>query len=136
MSYTLRPRNKAIEPFRSGAFFWSWLLTEGVGLPIGCGRSIVPAMYRYTPDRLGRDPMSNDGFHVLAKQARVMATCARGLLNIERGKHDEYSRMSPEEQQRVSTNVSMYRMPVRSDWLEGVERFVTFAEQSGGFWIR
>lgn len=140
MSYDLVPRNKELEPLYFGAFSWSWMLRAGVGLVIGTGDSIVPASYRYMPDKRGRDPNSNDGFHVTSKQAKLMAEVAKGLLSVEYGKHKEYEEASAAERERWdapgSLGTGLYHLPVRKDFLEKVERFVEWAPKSGGFWIR
>ena len=138
MGYDLKPKNKELEWFTMGAFSWSWMLDAGVGLVLGQGKGIKPATYRYIPDKKGASPCSNDGFHVTSKQAKIMAHVTRGLVSVERGKVEEWERMSEEERKQMEDwNVtrSIYNLPVRSDFIDKAEKFADWAEKSGGFRI-
>ncbi len=54
MGYDLRPRNKVAGDFQMGAFSWSWMMDNGVGLPVGYGPGFWhgSACYRVRPDGL------------------------------------------------------------------------------------
>jgi hypothetical protein len=137
MGYDLKPRNK-IEGFHMGAFSWGWMLNAGVGLAIGTGNAIEPASYSYIPDKRGRSPQSNDGYYVSAKKAKLMSTIARGLVQVESFKNNEWDKLSPEKQKQMqewNDKFKIYNMPVRKDFIEKTEDFAEWAEKSGGFWI-
>ncbi len=139
MGYDLKPRNKDLDWFGMGAFSWSWMLNAGVGLVLGQGRGIKPGEYRYIPDKKGYSPCSNDGFCVTSKQSKIMAHVARGLVSVEKGKSDEWERMTEEERKQIeewNTRHRMYNLPVRKDFIEKAEKFAEWAEKSGGFWIK
>jgi hypothetical protein len=139
ISFDLYPRNRELEPFRFGSFSWSWMLEKGVGLVLKTGRSIEPGRYRYVPDKQGRDPNQNDGYYVNSKLAKMMAHVARGLASVERGKHDEWNKMTEGERSSIkewNERLKIYNLPVREDWIEKVEKFADWADKSGGFKIK
>jgi len=137
MGYDLRPRHKEIGDFHFGAFNWGWMLDAGVGLVLGAGPSIKPATFRYSHDKKGRCPYYNEGFHVTSKDAKTMALIAYGLVSVEKGKWSEWNSFTDDEKRTIEEPrmSGVYRRPVREDFIEKVERFATWAVQSGGFWI-
>lgn len=140
MSYDLYPRKKEVDPVRYGVFMWPFILLEiGVGLVIGAGNSIRPASYRYIADKRGASPMSNDGYYVSQKNAKLMAAVARGWSVVERGKRSEWEALSEEDQKRMeewNKEFKTYDLPAHSETIEKVEKFAEFAIKSGGFRIK
>jgi len=139
MGYDLYPSNKELEEFHFGAFSWSFLL-EKIGLIIGTGRGVEPGSYSYLPDKYGRDPNSNDGFRVTAKQSKALAMAAQGLASNEKFIQKEWDKMPKEEKERKEKANQdfdkLYRTPIRKDWIERVEKFAVWAYKSRGFSIR
>jgi hypothetical protein len=138
MGYDLSPLSDDVEEgFHFGAFSWSWFLGTGVGLVIGTAPCIHPGSYRFTPDENGRDPHCNDGFVVSAEQAKIMATLARNLVKIEKGRRqawDEPDEATREEASKFGSR-SYIKPPVREDFVEKAAKFADWAEKSGGFEI-
>ncbi|MGG1637207.1 hypothetical protein [Paenibacillus sp. NRS-1760] len=139
MSYDLCPRNKEMDSVRIGAFFWPFILLEiGVGLVIGAGNSIRPASYRYIAGKKGGSPMSNDGYYVTQKNAKLMAAVAMGWSTVERGKRSEWESIDEEERARMeewNKEFKTYNLPAHIETIEKVEKFAEFATKSGGFRI-
>lgn len=138
MGYDLMPRNKSLEGFHFGAFGWPWMLDQGVGLVVGYAQGRVPGTFLYTPDardKQGRNLMYNDGAYVTADAARAMARAARALASAYRAINREWDELT-EEQRRIQEPMKdTYRRPVREDWLDSIERFAQWAEQSQGFHV-
>jgi hypothetical protein len=141
MGYDLYPRNKKLESFHMGAFSFSWMLDEGVGLVIGCGPSMNPGEFFYCSDEQGRCPMYNDGFRVDAEHARAMSLAAYGLAAKERWIAGEWAKLTPDERaekERANKEFKkdLYRPAVRDDFIDKAEKFAAWAWESGGFAIR
>ncbi len=82
--------------------------------------------------------MSNDGYYVSPKNAKIMAIVARGWVLVERGKRDEWEELSEEEQKRMeewNKEFKTYKLPASGEFIDKVEAFANFAETSGGFRI-
>jgi hypothetical protein len=139
MGFDLEPRWKKQEWFYIGAFIWSWLLGEGVGLIIGTMNGMSPAEYTFIP-RKGLDPHHNKGFRVTAEEAQMMAKATRALVagyNSIESQWDNLSDREREEQYRNNEGLHSfkYKAPVREDFLESALKFADWAEKSGGFRI-
>lgn len=139
MGYALRPRNKELETFRIGAFSWTWLLGEGVGLAVFYGNSHRPASYVYSPRKVRggiSSPASNDGFPVSKKESKIMALLAIAVIHRYKHINEEVSKLSEEERERKKSMFpDIYNWGVREDFLEKAEKFAEFAEKSNGFRI-
>lgn len=139
MGYDLYAKNKDAGEFHFGAFSWPWLLDAGVGLAIGQGPGFSPASYFYQPDRKGRDPMSNDGFHVKAADAKLMARLARVVVDLEKNRAEAFDKLPTETKAELSSfgsrTAHIYKMPVRDDFRQKALEFADWAEKSGGFTI-
>lgn len=159
MSYDLDPTNKEAGDFRLGAFSFPVLL-EACGYLWPC---IHNGGQWYCA--FGVDPrmpegdtypaiLSNNGFHVTAEEAAIMARVARNFVAIQRTLPDP----SPEElagagvqqkaefrradvEQMVLRAMSGARkdpwpLKIRQDFTDSFERFAAWAEKSGGFRVR
>ena len=140
MGFDLKPHNSALEWFHFGAFSWLWMLDSGVGLVLSTGSGRKPASFFYQEDEQGFCPHYNDGFRVPAKEARMMAQIARGLVFVQHGINDEWEALSKEERTRdMAVNEgefkNLYRTPVREDFLDRVSAFADWADRSKGFRI-
>lgn len=134
MGMDLRPRNRSADDFHWGAFGWSWMLNEGVGLPVGHypGLSAGSFLYLDRPD--GKCIGYNDGAKVSAKEAKQMAQLARWIVTKQRAMHFHYEK-SPDEEKKLmqEDRFKIYTLPVRKDWVDLLEQFADWAEKSGGF---
>jgi hypothetical protein len=141
MSYDLFPVNKNLDPFVFGSFSWPVMLQEtGSGCLIGYGETRVPGMFVYQPDKKGASPMSNDGYKITSRQAKIMAELCRGYLSVQKYLKEEWENISPEDKER-EWNLKMdgkylYKRPIREDFLKKIELFIDFAENSKGFKIK
>jgi hypothetical protein len=142
MSYDLKPRHTDAGWFRCGAFSWSWLLDEGVGWPLGYCEGMEPGRYycEHRPERLGT-PMTNDGYHVTAGEAREMAKLARYVAAKHRTWQYHWQHLPETERKRrldareQPMTRGTYRYPIREDFIDLAEKFADWAEKSGGFRI-
>lgn len=142
MTIDLKPRHSAADWFRSGSFWWAWLLDAGAGWPLGCYAGVMPGTYVYTPDPTRRgDPYTNDGYRVTAAEAREMARLTRYVVAQQRALQRTLEALLPEARARVDRAErhdpfdSVYRRPVRDDFIARAEAFADWAERSGGFRI-
>lgn len=135
MGYDLYARNKELEPYHFGAFSWSWMLQQGIGLILGTGPAMEPASYSWIGDKKGRDPNTSDGFFVTAAQARAMSMAATGLAKTKRFLNTQWEKLTPEEYKNYE-KVDIFKKPVREDFIEKVEKFAEWAKKSKGFAIR
>jgi len=138
MGFDLEPRNKKIDQFHFGAFSWSWMMNAGVGLVLGYSPSKQPAEFTYIPDKKGRCPSYNDGYYVSADLAWAMAQAAIGLTVGQRRINKEWAELEPEEREKQkerNEKLRIYKMPVREDFIEIVEKFAVWAQISRGFGI-
>jgi hypothetical protein len=136
MGYDLRPRNKKVDGFSMGAFSWSWMLENGVGLPVGYGPGFAPAqfIYRIRPDGLCIG--YNDGARVTAAEAKEMAKVARWVADYQDQLYALWMKEPEERRQRMQDDPNrIYKCPVRRDFVEKVRAFADFAEKSGGFTV-
>jgi len=136
MGYDLRPRNKKVDGFSMGAFSWSWMLENGVGLPVGYGPGFAPAqfIYRARPDGLCIG--YNDGARVTAAEAKEMAKVARWVADYQDDLYAQWMKEPEESRQRMQDNTNrLYKCPVRRDFVEKVRAFAEWAEKSGGFTV-
>ena len=134
MGFDLRPRNKNAEDYSMGAFSWSWMLDNGVGLPVGYGPGFAPAsfVYRTRPD--GLCIAYNDGARVTAKEAKLMAMAARWLADYQDSLYDLWMKEPEEARDRMQSEPGrIYKPPARRDFVEKVRAFADWAEKSGGF---
>lgn len=149
MGFDFRSRRKGVDGFHLGAFSWPWMLAQGVGLPIGYTRGIVPGTHLYQgrhatgrvggePSVFSTSPIYNDGYPVSAKEAKQMAQLARWTADTEDSVWEEYDRLSDADKTAVDTqpySSSTYRRPVRRDFIGKLRNFAEWAEKSGGFTI-
>lgn len=134
MGMDLRPRNKAAGDFHWGAFGWSWMLAEGVGLPVGHFPGLSPGEFIFLGRADGRSLGYNDGARVTAKEAKQMAMVSRWIVAKQRAMQDQFLARSEEERERMREDrFKVYTLPVRTDWVDQLEAFADWAEKSGGF---
>ncbi len=138
MGFDLKPRNKDAGWLHIGAFTWSWMLREGVGLVIGYGPSKDPASFSYVADKQGRCPGYSDGYYVSADLARAMAMAAFGLVSSCRRVIKQWDALNPDDRKRDEEWNETYRIyttPVRTDFIDAAEKFGVWAQKSSGFGI-
>jgi len=136
MGFDLRPRNKKASDFSMGAFSWSWMLDNGVGLPVGYGPGFSPGsfIYRTRPD--GKCIGYNDGAKVTAAEAKQMAAVAIWLADYQDDLFAQWEKLSDEERQRMRDSTSnLYTLPVRRDFVAKIRAFAAWAPTSGGFHV-
>ncbi|HTG56474.1 MAG TPA: hypothetical protein VL943_09415, partial [Niabella sp.] len=80
-------------------------------------------------------------YKVTAKQAKMMATVARGYISVQRFVNKEWEALPAEtikeyEQANDQHSFKIYRLKMHEDHLKWLEKFADFAEKSGGFSIR
>lgn len=134
MGFDLTARNKDVGDFSMGAFSWSWMLDNGVGLPVGYGPGFAPAsfVHRMRPD--GKCIGYNDGARVTSKEAKLMAMVARWLADYQDSLYDIWMKEPEEERDRMQNEGGrLYKTPVRRELVEKVRNFAAWAEKSGGF---
>lgn len=123
MSYDFRPKKKAAGDFHLGAFSWPVLL-EAFGYLFPCVNG--KGQYCCVGDkREWIQIQSNDGFKIGAKDAKLMARCARHFVAIQRG--------LPEE--KAGDSDYKFPMKIRTDFVDKFEKFADWADASGGFSI-
>ena len=138
MGFDLKPRNKNMDWFHMGAFSWSWMLNEGVGLVLGYGPARSPGSFSYVPDKKGRCPAYNDGYYVPADLARAMGLAALGLVASCRRIAKEWDELSEETRKRDlewNEKHRIYKSPVRTDFVDKAENFGVWAQESKGFGV-
>lgn len=138
MGFDLKAKIKGVEDFSCGAFFWPWMLGQGVGLPIAYGDGLKPGTFIYTPDTKGRSPGYNDGCAISAGESKMMGACAAGFAKILKHRQKEWDALPEQERKQYEENKSLHdylKRPVRSDWVDQLEKFAEFAKASGGFRI-
>lgn len=134
MGMDLYARNKAAGDFHWGAFGWSWMLAEGVGLPVGHFPGLAPGEFIYNDRPDGKSLGYNDGARVSAKEAKDMAKMARWIAAKQRAMTQSFESRSAEEQAAMREDrFKIYTLPVRQDWVEQLDKFADWAEKSGGF---
>lgn len=134
MGFDLKPRHKSAAAFGMGAFSWSWMLENGVGLPVGYGPGFAPAsfIYRTRPD--GKCLGYNDGARVTSSEAKQMARVALWLADYHDDFFAQWETLSAEEQKRMSDSPGrIYNLPIRRDFIAKVRAFAAWAPTSGGF---
>lgn len=139
MGYDLKSRWKNNEGLYIGAFIWSWMLSEGVGLILGSMDGRSPGTYTFIP-RNGLDPHSNEGFRVTADEARAMSKAARALVSGYKFIEKQWNELTDEQRERdykhnETSTVFKYKTPIRNDFLQKAIEFADWAEKSGGFEI-
>lgn len=136
--YAVRPRG-VDSHFYMGAFSFSWMMDAGVGLPISHGPAMDPGTHSYVPDKKGRSPACNDGYHVGAAEAKAMGMAAIGLADTQAFVNEEWAKLDPEEaeQRKRGRQIGVrYRTAVREDFIAKARAFGEWALKSGGFRIR
>lgn len=134
MGMDLYPRNKDAGDFHWGAFGWSWMLAEGVGLPVGHFPGLAPGEFIYNGRPDGKSLGYNDGARVTAKEAKQMAMMARWIAAKQRAMQQQFeSRPEKEQAAMREDRFKLYTLPVRQDWVEKLDRFADWAEKSAGF---
>jgi hypothetical protein len=136
MGYDLTPHNKAADDLHMGAFSWSWMLDNGVGLPLGYGPGFAPGqfIYRTRPD--GLCVGYNDGARVAEAEAKDMAKVARWLADYQDDLYKQWMKEPEESRKRMENNHNhLYKLPIRRDFVEKVRAFAAWAEASGGFCV-
>lgn len=134
MGMDLYPRNKAADEFHWGAFGWSWMLSEGVGLPVGHFAGLGPGEFIYLDRPDGKSLGYNDGARVSAKEAKDMAKVARWIVAKQRAMHQQLEQRPEHEQEQMREDRhKLYTLPVRKDWIDRLDQFADWAEKSGGF---
>lgn len=134
MGMDLSPRNKSAGKFHWCAFGWSWMLAEGVGLPVGHFPGLSPGEFIYLDRPDGRSLGYNDGARVSAKEAKEMAKVSRWIVAKQRAMQQQFDRRSEEEREAMREDrFKLFTLPVRSDWVDHLEKFADWAEKSGGF---
>jgi len=134
MGMELHARNKAAGQFHWGAFGWSWMLGEGVGLPVGHFHGLSPGEFIYLDRPDGRCLGYNDGAKVSAKEAKDMAKVSRWVVAKQRAMRQQLERRSQQERDDMAEDkYRLYTLPVRADWVDQLEKFADWAEKSGGF---
>lgn len=134
MGFDLSPRNKKAGPFSMGAFSWSWMLDAGVGLPVGYGPGFSPGSFIYRTRQDGLCIGYNDGAQVSAKEAKQMAMVARWIADYQDDLYAQWMKEPEEKRQRMQDNPSsLYKTPVRRDFVEKIRAFAEWADLSGGF---
>ena len=138
MGFDLKPRNKKNGWLHLGAFTWSWMLSEGVGLIIGYGPSKNPASFSYIPDKKGRCPCYGDGYYVSADLAWAMGVAALSLVSGCRRVIKQWDELNPDDRKKEeewNEKHRIYTTPVRVDFIDAAEKFGIWAQQSSGFGI-
>lgn len=134
MGMDLSPRNKAAGNFHWGAFGWSWMLAEGVGLPVGHFPGLSPGEFIYLDRPDGRSLGYNDGARVSAKEAKEMAKVSRWIVAKQRAMQQQFESRSEQQREAMREDkYKLYTLPVRTDWVDQLEKFADWAEKSGGF---
>jgi hypothetical protein len=142
MGYTLTARKKgaAVEEMNVGLFTWPMYLQEtGAGYVLGYGEGRSPGSYVYKSGGQG-SPVSNDGYKVSSREAKMMAAVIRGYISVQKFVNKEWDKLSPEDRERdeVATGYKgkpIYRARFHEDHLSALEKISDFMEQSGGFTI-
>lgn len=117
-----------------GTFSWSWMLENGVGLPVGYGRGFGPGQFIYLARPDGLCVGYNDGARVSASEAKQMAQVARWLADYQDALYREWEKIPEAERERMIESTRLnYNVPVRRDFVEKVRAFAAWAEKSGGF---
>ena len=152
MGYDLQPKNKDAGDFHFGAFSFPVLL-EACGYLFSAIQSGGRWYCAFGSDeRMGDTyPMilSNDGFKVTAKEAKIMARIARNFVTIQRTLPDENTSDGIEGKaefkrddvlalmQRAMHPTAPPKWPtkIRTDFTDRFEQFAEWAEKSEGFEI-
>jgi hypothetical protein len=141
MPYDLKPKNQKIKSISVGAFAWPIFLQEtGAGYVLGYGTGLKPGSYVYNNGNNG-SPVSNDGYKVSAKEAKMLAHVLRGFVTVQRFVNNEFEALSTEERKWIEDsekNVNLksyYRARWHEDRMKEIETIADFAENSGGFTI-
>lgn len=139
MGYDLIPRKKTVQPFSMGAFSWIWMLEQGCGLPFKSGPGPSPGSYVYNVEP-GKGIMSkgnlihsNDGVYITSKEAKQMACLAGWIADYWTTFNSHFSHLPEQDKRRIMDSPSIYRRPVREDFIEKVRAFSEWAPKSGGF---
>lgn len=137
MGFDLYARNKKAGSFSMGAFSWSWMLEQGVGLVVGHGKGIEPASFIYAGRPDGLSLGYNDGARVSAKEAKQMAFIAKLIADHQDRMHNEWEKLTEARQKQIlDDRYGTYNVPVRKDFVDKTRAFAAFAEVSGGFRVR
>ena len=121
MGFDLKPKNLDLGCFYTGSFSWYWMLENGVGLPIGCGKDLT------SHDESGFSSFSNDGFEVAKEEAEQMGLIAGFVADYQTQLWENVKNLP--EDQRKKYNI------VRRDFVEKTKNFGEWAKQSNGFTV-
>jgi hypothetical protein len=156
MGYDLKADNAAAKSFHFGAFSFRVLLAEcGLLWPVAHNGGQWYCVWGADPRMPEGDTyprlLSNDGFHVTADEARIMARVARNFVAIQRSlPEDNRGRLTTKTQVefRKADVMEMLMLAmsgarktgpwpekIRDDFTDMFERFADWVEKSGGFEI-
>ncbi len=141
MSYDLHASKKDVQSIRVGAFSWPMYLQEsGAGYVVGYGAGLRPATYVYQSGKKG-SPVSNDGYYVTSKEAKIMAVVIDGYLSVQKFMRLEFDALPEEkvkEMEEANTKFSWktYNLPIATKHLDKLEEISKFMKESGGFRIK
>lgn len=134
MGFDLRARNKSCDGFHMGAFSWSWMLENGVGLPVGYGPGFAPSSFIYRTRKDGKCVGYNDGAAVSTSEAKEMAKIANWLADYQDSLYEQWMLEPEDARTRMQDHPGrLYKTPVRRDFVEKVRNFASWAAKSGGF---
>lgn len=138
MGYDFRAVKRGVDGFHLGAFSWPWMLDQGPGLLLGYGTGLKPGSYVYKANggARGGSPVTNDGYRVGARDAKILARLLRELADVHDHRRRAFDAESEEWRNRVtalSSRDQVYKLPVRADFVAQMRGFAEWAERSGGF---
>jgi hypothetical protein len=136
MGYSLRSLKKNAYSYELGIFTWPVILnTTGACYLLRYGDNTIKAgQYYYFPNGNSGSPVSNDGYKVLASEAKALSKLFRGYVAVKRAILEDWDKLS-EEQQKWYETINKDAKPPCSDFLDKIEKLADFCEQSGGFRI-
>ena len=139
MGYDFSPRQKEAGRFHMSAFLWPHFLEQCgayficIQQPYGAKWFFVSGVDERMPEQ-DKYPrlISNDGFPITEEEAKVLARIARNYVTIQRGLEDPH-----QDDNDFLKPIALQPWPrkVREDWIDHLEKFADWAEQSGGFEI-
>lgn len=137
MGYDFHAVNKELDHFHMGAFLWPYFLEQ-------CGAYFLcmshGAKYYFVSGIDERMPegddyprlISNDGFPVTDEEAKVLSRIARNYVTIQRGLEDQSEK---EDDLLKPVYMQIWPRKVRENWIDHLEKFADWMEQSQGFEI-
>jgi hypothetical protein len=139
MGYDFSPVNEEAGGFHMGAFLWPHFLEQCgayficISQPGGGKWFFIAGVDERMPEQDKYPRLhSNDGFPVTEEEAKVLARIARNYATIQRNLEDQ----SKEEDDFLKPAYQqIWPRKIREDWVDRLEQFADWAEQSGGFAI-